>query len=82
MFNYFFVQKVKIFQVFRSLNVVVIRLCEFTHPSVCFLALMKLIMKYQAADPKGKMMDLLRKCMIRRTETLTDPAIVDMVWIF
>uniref|UniRef100_A0A915M7Y5 TOG domain-containing protein n=2 Tax=Meloidogyne incognita group TaxID=654580 RepID=A0A915M7Y5_MELJA len=66
-------------QVFRSLNVVVIRLCEFTHPSVCFLALMKLIMKYQAAEPKGKMMDLLRKCMIKRTETLTDPAIVDMI---
>ncbi|KAL7079082.1 hypothetical protein ACQ4LE_001573 [Meloidogyne hapla] len=66
-------------QVFRSLNVVVIRLCEFTHPSVCFLALMKLIMKYQATEPKGKMMDLLRKCMIKRTETLTDPAIVDMI---
>jgi len=39
-------------------------------------------MKYQAAEPKGKMMDLLRKCMIKRTETLTDPAIVDMVCKF
>ena len=67
-------------QIFRSLNIVVIRLCDSTNPNSCFVALMKLIIKYQAQQPDGKMMDCVRKCMIKHTEILADPNKVEQVF--
>lgn len=67
-------------QIFRSLNIVVIRLCDSTNLNSCFLALMKLIIKYQAQQPDGNIMDCLRKCMIKHTEVLADPIKVAQVF--
>lgn len=52
-------------QIFRSLNVVVIRICEFSNPNSCFVALMRLLIKYQASEPDGRIISLIRKCLFK-----------------
>uniref|UniRef100_A0A914H2Z5 TOG domain-containing protein n=1 Tax=Globodera rostochiensis TaxID=31243 RepID=A0A914H2Z5_GLORO len=66
-------------QIFRSLNIVVIRLCEFTNPNVCFVALIKLIMKYQSSDPGSQMSTLIHKCLTKYTDTIVDPVKIEKV---
>ncbi|KAL3095609.1 hypothetical protein niasHT_024435 [Heterodera trifolii] len=74
-------QRLKILnkQVFRSLNIIVIRLCEFTNPNVCFVALMKLVMKYQASDPGGQLSSLVRKCLTKFTDAIVEPTRIEKV---
>lgn len=35
---------------------------------------MKLLIKYQSSDPQGRIISLLRKCIIKHVDILTDPA--------
>uniref|UniRef100_A0A915DA60 TOG domain-containing protein n=1 Tax=Ditylenchus dipsaci TaxID=166011 RepID=A0A915DA60_9BILA len=60
-------------QIFRSLNVVVIRICEFSNPNNCFIALMKLLIKYQTNEPDGKIISLIRKCLFKHVDVFLDP---------
>ncbi|KAI1728792.1 HEAT repeat domain-containing protein [Ditylenchus destructor] len=61
-------------QIFRSLNVVVIRICEFSNPNSCFVALMRLLIKYQASEPEGRIIYLIRKCLFKHVDVFLDPA--------
>jgi hypothetical protein len=61
-------------QIFRSLNVVVIRLCEHSNPNACFVSLMRLLIKYQGSEPEGRIIALIRKCLFKHVDVFLDPA--------
>jgi hypothetical protein len=57
-------------QIVRSLNVIVLRLCDQTHSTSFFLASCKLLTAYQDSDPNGRVIGLIRKCFFKFCDAL------------
>lgn len=58
------------FQINRSINMIVLRLCEHTNPNNFSVSIFKLLTKYQGSDPDGRVIQLIRKCIIKHTDTV------------
>ncbi|KAH7717073.1 CBR-ZYG-9 protein [Aphelenchoides avenae] len=59
-------------QIIRSLNVIVVRICEHGDPTSLFQAITRLLMQYQESDPNGRMIGLIRKCVFKQSDSLMD----------
>lgn len=49
-----------------------IRICEYSNPNNCFVALMKLLLKYQSSEPDGRVIALIRKCVFKHVDVFLD----------
>ncbi|KAK0402445.1 hypothetical protein QR680_016337 [Steinernema hermaphroditum] len=65
--------------VIRSLNVVLMKLCEFTDPSSFIVGAVKLICMFLDSEySEGKLMDFLHKCLYKQTERLVKPECAEL----
>lgn len=55
------------------MNAIAIRLCDSSHLKYCFFALMKLLIHYQEADPHGRIIFLVRKCLFKHKDRFFEP---------
>jgi len=69
----------------RALNTIVIRICQHTNMNNCSTALLKLLAKYQSSEPNGRVIMLVRKCLVKHIEAFTQPGKheqLDLVVVF